>query len=67
MTGLSLSAVEERFPVAGASTISRGSRTKIRVVTLALRDGDVAGRGECVPDARYGETAEGVIETVLSR
>nr|OAP96611.1 hypothetical protein A4U53_37955 [Rhizobium leguminosarum] len=64
---MSLCAVEERFPVAGAFTISRGSRTEIRVVTLALRGGDVAGRGECVPYARYGETAEGVIETVLSR
>ncbi|MBP2444172.1 L-alanine-DL-glutamate epimerase-like enolase superfamily enzyme [Rhizobium leguminosarum] len=66
MTGLSLCAVEERFPVGGAFTISRGSRTEIRVVTVALRDGDVAGRGECVPYARYGETAEGVIETIRS-
>ncbi|MCF3640231.1 dipeptide epimerase [Rhizobium sp. TRM95111] len=66
MTGLSLCAVEERFPVAGAFTISRGSRTEIRVVAVALRDGDVAGRGECVPYARYGETAEGVIETIRS-
>jgi len=66
MTGLSLCAVEEHFPVAGAFTISRGSRTEIRVVTVELRDGDVAGRGECVPYARYGETAEGVIETIRS-
>jgi L-alanine-DL-glutamate epimerase-like enolase superfamily enzyme len=66
MTGLSLCAVEERFPVAGAFTISRGSRTEIRVVTVALQDGDVSGRGECVPYARYGETAEGVIETIRS-
>jgi len=66
MTGLSLCAVEERFPVAGAFTISRGSRTEIRVVTVDLRDGDAAGRGECVPYARYGETAEGVIETIRS-
>jgi L-alanine-DL-glutamate epimerase-like enolase superfamily enzyme len=66
MTGLSLCAVEERFPVAGAFTISRGSRTEIRVVTVELRDSDVAGRGECVPYARYGETVEGVIETIRS-
>ena len=61
-----LEAVEERFPVDGAFTISRGSRTEIRVVTVTLSDGTHAGRGECVPYARYGETVEGVIETILS-
>ncbi len=66
MTGLSLSAIEERIPVVGAFTISRGSRTEIRVVTVQLRDGDAVGRGECVPYGRYGETVEGVIETIRS-
>ena len=50
----------ERFPIAGRFTIARGSRTEIVVVTATLRDGDIVGRGECVPYARYGETIEGV-------
>ncbi len=61
-----LSAAEERFPVAGAFTISRGSRTEIRVVTATLSDQGFLGRGECVPYPRYGETAESVIELVRS-
>lgn len=66
MSGLSLSIADERFPVAGSFTISRGSRTEIRVVTVMLSDGVHAGRGECVPYTRYGETVEGVIETIAS-
>lgn len=66
MTGLILTATEERFPVAGSFTISRGSRTEIRVVMVTLSDGIFTGRGECVPYARYDETVDGVIETILS-
>ena len=61
-----LSVAEERFPVAGAFTISRGSRTEIRVVTATLSDRTFVGRGECVPYPRYGETAESVIGLVRS-
>ena len=63
--GLKLTAVEDVFPVAGTFTISRGSRTEIRVVTVTLSDGVHEGRGECVPYARYGETVDGVIDTIL--
>ena len=50
----------EAFPLAEVFTISRGSRTEARVVTVTVtRDGQV-GRGECVPYARYGETVESV-------
>ena len=66
MRGLLLTAVEDCFPVDGAFTISRGSRTEIRVVTVTLSDGTHVGYGECVPYGRYGETVEGVIETILS-
>jgi L-alanine-DL-glutamate epimerase-like enolase superfamily enzyme len=34
------------------------------VVTATIRDGKHIGRGECVPYARYGETVEGVAETI---
>ena len=61
-----LSVAEERFPVAGAFTISRGSRTEIRVVTATLSDQGFVGRGECVPYPRYGETAESVIALIRS-
>jgi len=64
MSALTLDIADERFPVAGSFTISRGSRTEIRVVTVTLTDGTFTGRGECVPYARYGETVEGVIEEI---
>lgn len=66
MQGVSLTVFEERFPVAGAFTISRGSRTEIRVVTVELEQDGMTGRGECVPYARYGESVEGVVETIRS-
>lgn len=59
-----LSVAIERFPVAGSFTISRGSRTETVVVTATLDDGRTRGWGECVPYARYGETAEGVAQAI---
>ncbi len=57
---LKLAAAAEVFPIAGAFTISRGSRTEAHVVSAIVSDGEFLGRGECVPYARYGETVEGV-------
>jgi L-alanine-DL-glutamate epimerase-like enolase superfamily enzyme len=57
----------ERWPLAGAFTISRGSKTEAAVVVAELSDGRHLGRGECVPYARYGESVEAVkaaIETM---
>ena len=56
----------ERFPIAGSFTISRGSKTEAEVVTCTIREGGNAGRGECVPYRRYGETMEGVIAAIES-
>ncbi len=50
------------FPLAEPFTISRGSKTEARVVTVLLEEGDHAGRGESVPYARYGETVESVVK-----
>ncbi len=61
-----LSVREEVFPIAGTFTISRGSRTEIRVVTVEVTDGGCRGRGECVPYARYGETVDSVIGQIRS-
>ena len=58
-----------RFPIAGAFTISRGSRTEAEVVEVRLTAGGATGRGEAVPYARYGETVGSVVADVegLSR
>ena len=48
------------FRLAQVFTISRGSRTEAKVLTVRITDGDVTGWGECVPYARYDETLESV-------
>ena len=55
-----LSVVEERFPIAGTFTISRGSKTEAEVITCTISQSGRSGRGECVPYRRYGETMESV-------
>jgi L-alanine-DL-glutamate epimerase-like enolase superfamily enzyme len=50
----------DTFKLAQVFTISRGSRTEARVLTVRVSDGFVSGWGECVPYARYGETLESV-------
>jgi L-Ala-D/L-Glu epimerase len=62
MTGLSVRS--ERWPIAGAFTISRGSKTQAEVVVAELSDGGLRGRGECVPYPRYNETVAGVVATL---
>src|SRR5438105_2530570 len=56
----SLRVVTERWPIAGAFTISRGSKTQAEVVVAEVSDGLYRGRGECVPYERYGETVDSV-------
>tara|TARA_Y100001933_G_scaffold152608_1_gene151027 strand:+ start:355 stop:1335 length:981 start_codon:yes stop_codon:yes gene_type:complete len=57
---LEISTTQDVFRLAQVFTISRGSRTEARVLTVQVRDGGLTGRGECVPYARYGETPESV-------
>src|SRR6185295_4919950 len=57
---LSLTVRTGRWPIAGAFTISRGAKTEAEVVVAEVSDGTHAGRGECVPYPRYGETVAGV-------
>jgi L-alanine-DL-glutamate epimerase-like enolase superfamily enzyme len=61
---LSLTVTAEHWPIAGAFAISRGSKTEAAVVVAELSDGAHRGRGECVPYARYGESAEGVVAAI---
>jgi L-alanine-DL-glutamate epimerase-like enolase superfamily enzyme len=58
---IQLSVRSERWPIAGAFTISRGSKTQAEVVVAELSDGALRGRGECVPYPRYNETVAGVV------
>ncbi|HUD52158.1 N-acetyl-D-Glu racemase DgcA [Parvibaculum sp.] len=59
-----ISVESERWPIAGAFTISRGSKTEAEVVTVTIREDGVTGRGECVPYGRYGETVKDVIASI---
>ena len=61
---MELSARIERWPLADAFTISRGSKTEAVVVVVELDDGTHRGRGELVPYARYGETPEGIVAAI---
>ncbi len=63
---ISLSVRDERWPIAGAFTISRGSKTEAHVVVAEVSDGVHTGRGECVPYARYGESVERVLADFVS-
>ena len=54
----------ETWPIAGGFTISRGTKTEAVTVVAELSEGVDVGRGECTPYARYGETPEGVAETI---
>jgi L-Ala-D/L-Glu epimerase / N-acetyl-D-glutamate racemase len=62
----SLSVRTERWPIAGAFTISRGAKTEAVVVVAELADGAHVGRGECVPYARYSETVDGVAAAIAA-
>ena len=54
----------ETWPIAGAFTISRGSKTEAEVVTVTIGEGGFIGRGECVPYSRYGETVKDVVASI---
>ena len=48
------------FRLAEVFTISRGSRTEAKVLTVKVTRDGITGWGECVPYARYGESLESV-------
>jgi len=54
------------FRLAEVFTISRGSRTEAKVLTVKVSRGGVTGWGECVPYARYGESLESVAAQIES-
>ncbi len=56
-----LTVAGEILPLHAPFRISRGVRTAAQVVTVAIEQDGVTGRGECVPYPRYGENAESTI------
>ena len=62
MRELSLRA--ERFPIARAFTIARGSKSEAHVLVVELTEDGHKGRGESVPYARYGETMDRAIAEI---
>ncbi len=59
-----LSTETEAWPIRGAFTLSRGSKTEAVVVVCRIARDGVTGTGECVPYARYGETVESVLAQI---
>jgi L-alanine-DL-glutamate epimerase-like enolase superfamily enzyme len=54
----------ERWPIAGAFVIARGSKTEAAVVVVEIADGPHTGRGEGTPYTRYGETVDSVLAEI---
>ena len=59
MSGRRLIVREEEWPIEGAFTIARNSKTSAEVIVVEIHQDGQRGRGECVPYRRYGETREG--------
>lgn len=66
MREMEVTVQHNRFPIAGIFTIARGSRTHADVITVKITDGDVSGRGECVPYGRYNEDLVSVTSEINS-
>jgi L-alanine-DL-glutamate epimerase-like enolase superfamily enzyme len=56
----------DTFPLAQVFTISRGSKTEARVLTVRVTRGGVTGWGECVPYPRYGDTLDSVTAQIAA-
>ena len=56
----------EHWPIKGQFSISRGAKTEAVTVVAEVSLGVHIGRGECVPYARYNETAEATLAVLQS-
>ncbi len=63
---MEISVVSESFRLAQVFTISRGSRTEAKVLTVEVKHEGIVGRGECVPYSRYGESLDSVEAEIRS-
>jgi L-Ala-D/L-Glu epimerase len=62
---LIITAIVERFPVAGKFIIARGAKTYVDVLVVAAGDGDHIGMGESTAIYYEGETAERCLGQVM--
>ena len=61
---MSIAVTQDVFRLAEVFTISRGSRTQAKVLTVKVERDGVVGWGECVPYARYDETLDSVTDQI---
>ncbi|MCL4127652.1 UNVERIFIED_CONTAM: hypothetical protein GTU68_026138 [Idotea baltica] len=61
---MSITVTQDVFRLAEVFTISRGSRTEAKVLTVRVERDGVVGWGECVPYARYNETLDSVTDQI---
>lgn len=54
----------ETLPLHTPFRIARGAKTAAEVVTVAIAEDGMTGRGECVPYPRYGESVESTIAAI---
>ncbi len=66
ITDRTIRVAHEAWPLAQPFVIARGAKTEARVVVVTIAQGGVEGRGECVPYARYGETAEATAAAIIA-
>ncbi len=63
---MSIEVSRDVFKLAQVFTISRGSRTETKVLTVRITRDGATGWGECVPYARYDETLDSVEAQIRS-
>jgi len=61
-----LAVAAESWPIKGAFRIARGAKTQAQIVLATITERGVAGRGECVPYARYGDSVDSVLVQIES-
>ena len=62
--GLGITAIVERWPVAGQFIIARGAKTYVDVLVVAVRDGAHVGMGEGTAIYYHGESAESCLAQI---
>ena len=62
--GLGITAIVERWPVAGQFIIARGAKTYVDVLVVAVSDGTHVGMGEGTAIYYHGESAESCLAQV---
>lgn len=57
----------DAWPLREAFIISRGAKTEAHTITVTIEEDGFAGRGECVPYARYGENEKDVVAAIRAQ